>query len=88
MGSPNPELVVVETVQGEAKASVLKAHLESEGIPVVLSYESAGVVFGVTVDGLGKVRIMVPGQFADQAREVIEPGGASQMVDAKQPSPH
>lgn len=76
MGSPKPEFVVVETVQGEVKANVLKSHLESEGIPVVLAYESAGVVFGVTVDGLGKVRIMVPEQFVDQAREVIEPGGA------------
>lgn len=48
MGGTRPEFVVVETVQGEVKANMLKAHLESEGIPVVLSYESAGVVFAAT----------------------------------------
>jgi len=68
------DFVVVCTVQGELQASVLKSHLESEGIPVLLNYESAGRVFGLTVDGLGEVRILVPQELADQARRVIEPG--------------
>ena len=38
------------TGQGELQASVIKSHLESEGIPVFLEYESAGRVFGLTVD--------------------------------------
>jgi len=67
------DFVVVSTVQGELQASVLKSHLESEGIPVLLKYESAGKVFGLTVDGLGEVRILVPQELADQARRVIEP---------------
>ena len=36
------------------------SHLESEEIPVLLRYESAGEVFGITVNGLGKVDILVP----------------------------
>ncbi|MBI4333656.1 MAG: DUF2007 domain-containing protein [Chloroflexi bacterium] len=73
MGSSKPEFTVISTVQGELTARVIKSHLESEGIPVVLSYESVGVAFGVTVDGLGQVRIMVPEEFAEQAREIIRP---------------
>lgn len=47
-------------VQGELVANVIKSHLESEGIPVLLEYESAGKVYGLTVDGLAQVRILVP----------------------------
>jgi len=67
------DFVVVCTIQGELQASVLKSHLESEGIPVLLKYESAGRVFGLTVDGLGEVRILVPQELAEQARLIIEP---------------
>lgn len=67
------DFVVVCTVQGELQASVLKSHLESEGIPVLLKYESAGRVFGLTVDGLGEVRILVPQELAEKARLIIEP---------------
>jgi hypothetical protein len=70
-----PELEVVEVVQGDMIASVLKSHLESEGIPVLLQYESVGRVYGFTVDGLGEVRILVPKELAEKAREIIKPGG-------------
>lgn len=73
MGNPEPKFVVISTVQGELPARVIKAHLESEGIPVVLSYESAGIVWGVTVDGLGQVRILVPEECAEEAKEIIKP---------------
>lgn len=65
------EFVVVSVVQGEGVANVLKSHLESEGIPALLKYESAGPVYGLTVDGLGMVRVMVPAGFAADARRVI-----------------
>jgi len=66
-------LVVVYIAQGELEANVIKSHLESEGIPVMLQYESAGRVYGLTVDGLGEIRILVPHEFADEAREIIKP---------------
>ena len=65
--------VKIGTVQGEMHASILKSHLESEGIPVLLEYESAGRVFGLTVDGLGEVRILVPEEFAEIAKRIVEP---------------
>ena len=67
------DFIVICTVQGELQASVMKSHLESEGIPVLLEYESAGRVFGLTVDGLGAVRILVPQELAEEAKHVIEP---------------
>ena len=73
MRNSESELVVVCTVQGELTASVIKAHLESEGIPVLLKYESAGKVYGLTVDGLGEVRIMVPEKLAEEAKHIIKP---------------
>jgi hypothetical protein len=58
------------------EAHIIKGRLESEGIPVLLSYESAGLVYGITVDGLGQVRIMVPQHLAEEAKEILG------MVDA------
>jgi hypothetical protein len=67
---------VVCTVQGELQAGVIKSRLESEGIPVFLEYESVGRVFGLTVDGLGEVRVLVPDALAEEARRLIEPRDA------------
>ena len=67
------EFVEISRVQGDLHASIVKSHLESEGIPVLLKYESAGRVFGLTVDGLGEVRVLVPQGLAEEAKRIIEP---------------
>ena len=66
-------LVVVTKVQGELTANVLKSHLESEGIPVILQYESLSKVYGIMVNGLGEVCILVPQERIIEARNIIEP---------------
>jgi hypothetical protein len=53
------------------EAQIIKGRLESEGIPVLLSYESAGLIYGLTVDGLGQVKIMVPKHLAQEAKEIL-----------------
>ena len=73
MGSSKSDFVVVSTVQGELAANVIKSHLESEGIPAYLRWESVGKVFGLTVDGLGQVSILVPRELAEEAKRIIEP---------------
>jgi len=55
----------------QIEAQIIKGRLENEGIPVLLSYDSSSLVFGLTVDGLGVVKIMVPERFAEQAREIL-----------------
>ena len=67
------EFVVIDTVQGELAAQVTKSHLESEGIPVLLKYESVGVVYGLTINGLGEVKILVPQDLVEEAKQVIKP---------------
>jgi hypothetical protein len=69
----HPDFVVIKIVQGEMNANVIKSHLESEGIPVYLKYESAGIIYGITVDGIGEVKILVPAECADEARKIIQP---------------
>ena len=73
MTDKNPNLVEICTVQGELKAAIIKSHLESEGIPVLLKYESLGPILGVTVNGLGQVRILVPASLAQEAKQIINP---------------
>ena len=64
-------LVTVYVAAGQPEAHIIKARLEAEGIPVLLSYESAGLVFGLTVDGLGEVKVMVPSSVAEEAKEIL-----------------
>ena len=73
--SVGKQLVTIRTAN-YLEAQVIKGRLESEGIPVLLSYESAGLVYGITVDGLGQVKIMVPQHLAEEAKEILG------MVDA------
>jgi len=68
----NKEFVTVEVVYGELRASIIKSRLESEGIPAFLQYESAGRVYGFSIDGLGEIRIRVPQEFAEEARQILK----------------
>jgi len=68
--SASEQLVNVCTVR-YMEAQIMKGRLESEGIPVLLSYESAGLIYGLTVDGLGEVKIMVPKHLAEEAKEIL-----------------
>lgn len=64
-------LVTVYVAQGMLRAMVIRGALESAGIPVMLSYESFGQTLGLTVDGLGQVRVMVPAEWAKEAKELL-----------------
>lgn len=64
-------LVTVYVASGLPEAHIIKGKLETEAIPVLLSYESAGLVYGLTVDGLGEVQVMVPPALAEKAKEIL-----------------
>ena len=68
--SASEQLVTVRTAN-YLEAQIIKGRLESEGIPVLLSYESAGLIYGITVDGLGQVKIMVPRNLEEEAKEIL-----------------
>ncbi len=65
------EQLVTVYVARQMEAQIIKGRLESEGIPVLLSYESAGLVYGITVDGLGEVKVTVPKRLAEEAKEIL-----------------
>ena len=58
-------------VEGSLEAEIIKSKLESFQIPVLLQYEAAGRIFGITMDGLGKVKIMVPGELFEEAKKIL-----------------
>lgn len=62
------ELIAVE---GSMEADIIKSKLESFQIPVLLKFESAGRIFGITMNGLGKVKIMVPEALLAEARKLL-----------------
>ena len=68
------ELICVHSCQGWDLAQIFRSKLEAAGIPVLLKYDSASLVFGITVDSLGKVRIMVPQSYASEAEELLKVG--------------
>jgi hypothetical protein len=77
MPGKQSDLVVIETVQGEMTAQIMKTHLESEGIPVLLKSESLGTIYGLIADGLGAVKIMVPREFAEEAKQIVRGNATS-----------
>lgn len=62
------ELVVLD---GMVEAEIIKAKLESQQIPCYIKFESAGRLFGITMDGLGQVRVMVPESVYEKAKQLI-----------------
>jgi len=68
--SSEKSLVAVCTARG-IEAQIIKGRLESEGIPVLLSYDSASVIYGFTVNGLGAVKVMVPKHLIEEAKEIL-----------------
>jgi hypothetical protein len=69
-----PEKIEYTTVYiagSQPEAEIVKGRLNYEGIPAILRYESAGIVYGLTVDGLGQVEVQVPTHLAQQARDIL-----------------
>jgi len=64
--------VKVAEAQGITEAEIIKSFLESNGIPAELRYESIGKVLGITTDGLGIVKILVPEEKEEEAKKLIE----------------
>lgn len=77
------KLVTIYRSQGMLPAQVIKGKLESAGIPVFLKYESAGLILGLTVDGLGLVEVQVPPDWVEDATAVIAESPVDALADAQ-----
>ncbi|MFC2000042.1 putative signal transducing protein [Chloroflexota bacterium] len=69
--SGEPKLTPVYTAK-YMECQIIKSRLESEGIPAILKYESAGLVYGLTADGLGETTVLVPEDLAQEAKEILD----------------
>ena len=70
-GMNDGDLKELLAVEGSLEAEIIKSKLESFQIPVLLQYEAAGRIFGITMDGLGKVKVMVPLALFEEARKIL-----------------
>jgi hypothetical protein len=75
------KLVTVFVSQGMLSAQVVRGKLESAGIPVLLRYEAIGQIIGLTVDGLGRVEVQVPEQYASDAEDLLQEESGSESAD-------
>ncbi len=70
-GAGDPAWVELTTCAGMMAAQLLQMRLESAGIPVLLRYETAARLFGITLDGLGRIQVMVSQGLYDDALAVL-----------------
>lgn len=68
----NAEFILLESVTGSMQAEIIRSLLESRGISVMMSQESAGAIFGLGVGPTAEVDILVPSSQHKQAIQVLE----------------
>ena len=81
------DLCLVYISQGPLQAEVMKGKLEAAGIPVLLRYEAIGRILGLTVDGLGRVEVLVPLEFEEAARDVLKEWDTSSLRNDEESAP-
>ena len=66
------EWVVIDNVSGDLQAEILRGLLEAQGIPVLLSRESAGRAIGLSIGPLGEVFILVKAENLQDAQRILD----------------
>jgi hypothetical protein len=61
-------------VRGGINAQSIIAALEGYGIPARSKGEPLGAFYGLTLDGLGEVSILVPEEYLEKAKEILAAG--------------
>jgi len=64
-------VIVVYTVPGQFAEGQVRAFLEANGIPTQVRGETLRTTHGISIDGLGRVEILVPHDQVDEARELL-----------------
>jgi len=70
-GDDEIELVEIWRAADEMEAQIIRGALDGAGIKCVLRGEALRHTHGFTVDGLAEVRILVPPDDAQRAKEII-----------------
>lgn len=69
---------VVYYANGLLDAETIKLFLESQGIEAMITQESAGVTYGLTIGPLGEAKVLVPQMKVEEALLLLK-----QMEDGK-----
>ena len=82
------DYVVVATVQGQFAEQQVRAFLEAHGIETHAKGETLRNTYGISIDGLGAVDILVPADAVDVARELLARAdrGEFAIEEAKEPT--
>ncbi|MFH1176021.1 MAG: DUF2007 domain-containing protein [Acidobacteriota bacterium] len=76
-------------VQGQINAEPILAALRANGIPARTIGEALGSVYGLTLDGLGEVTIVVPLEHEEAALELLAAADSHELelaADADEPA--
>jgi hypothetical protein len=65
------ELIELVVIEGMMEAEIIKSKLDNFEIPCMLKFEAVGRLLGITSDGLGKVQVMVPPDYLEKAKEIL-----------------
>ncbi len=71
-GEGETEPVVVWEASNRMEAEIVKGHLESEGIPAIITGDVAASIFGFHTGNLAKASVLVPAPLADRALDILE----------------
>lgn len=69
----------VYKVNGDIEAQQIKAFLAAHGIPCEFRGEALRMTHGLTLDGLGVVRICVPDSLVEKAKQLLAQADAGEM---------
>lgn len=73
--------VVVAETFGMMPADIMVGRLQTEGIPARAWQEGAGSALGLTIGALGTAHVVVPEEYAEQAREILALGEELELTD-------
>jgi len=79
------DYVAIRSVQTLYEEAQICSFLEANNIPSLVSGEVVGRVYGLTMDGLGARRVMVPRELADAACSLLEKADRGEMEIAEAP---
>jgi hypothetical protein len=71
--------VVIARVQGFIEADAMLSALRANGIEARTKGESAGVVYGLTLDGMGETAIVVRPEDAEAALALLDAAGHHEL---------
>lgn len=82
--APEPQEITwerVATTPGITVAEIIAGRLQAEGIPARAWQEGAGEALGLIVGLLGTGHVVVPAEYAERARAILEADEAAMLEE-------